>query len=248
MILIRIKRMPHCGRGNVSLWFFLLWVMPHFSAPIYSKNFQKKNLYLLFLSSLLSLFLDSLKSWFLQSVASSRRPTISPLLNPMASPCPQNHLTSLIISFFDRYLFQVASTTTFPFLSCLLLGLTSTLTSSPLTPPQRSISRIYFCVLFLLTYTHFPGDFTNIFCKGPDRKYFRLWDHMVLAAITHHLWYYIRKATIDNVNKWAWLWLNKTLFYKEATGHSWSTCHSLLTHLMPPMCAIHIANSHYCRN
>lgn len=153
------------------------------------------------------------------------------------------------MSVFDRCLFQVVSTTTtFPFLSCLLLGLTSTLTSSPLTLPQRSISRIYFCVLFLLTYTHFPGDFTNIFCKGPDRKYFRLWGHMVLVAITHHLWYYSRKATIDNVNKLAWLWLNKTLFYKEATGHSWSTCHSLLTHLMPPMCAIHIANSHYCRN
>lgn len=87
MILIRIKKMPHCGGGDFSLWFFFLWIMPHFSAPIYSKNFQKKkNLYLLFLSSLLSLFLDSLKSWFLQCVAPSRRTIISPLLNPMASP------------------------------------------------------------------------------------------------------------------------------------------------------------------
>lgn len=142
------------------------------------------------------------------------------------------------MSFFDRCLFQVVSTTTtFPFLSCLLLGLTSTLTSSPLTLPQRSISRIYFCVLFLLTYTHFPGDFTNTFCKGPDRKYFRLWGHMVLVAITHHLWYYSRKATIDNVNKLAWLWLNKTLFIKlikrqQATvGPHATVCWPILCHL-----------------
>lgn len=164
----------------------------------------------------------------------------------MASPSASGaSLTSLIMSFLDRYLFQMLPFTAFPLLFLLSIPWSHFL---PLVPPQSAFKDIFLCPF--PAYPHpFPWWFYKYFLwEGPDENVLGFEGHMVLAAITHHLWYCSRKLTIDNVNKWAWLWLNKALFYKEATGHSWSTCHSLLTHLMPPMCTIHIANSHYCRN
>lgn len=73
------QKMPHCG-GEISLCDFSSFELcPISLLPFIAKTSRKKNLYLLFLSSLLSLFLDSLKSWFLQCVAPSRRTIISPL-------------------------------------------------------------------------------------------------------------------------------------------------------------------------
>ena len=130
----------------------------------------------------------------------------SALLNPVADPQCSEHLKSLVIFPVIDFCFkQLPEQLSHGFSPTSLFTPTrvSVSFSSIVISLPRGTSRICLGVIFLLNYTHSLGELVpgweNVFRKGPDRKYLKLWGHVVWIATTHHLWHCIRKAATDNV-------------------------------------------------
>ena len=68
----------------------------------------------------------------------------------------------------------------------------------------------------MLLLLQFTQGLENFFCKGPEGQYFRLWGQYDLSP-TVQIGHCSIKASRD-VNEWAWLCCNKTLFTKQSVG------------------------------